>query len=539
MVPASLLPHPDDALVCHGPGVGCTAGELRARVAALAAGLAPVEAPRPVACRGRLATLVAILACWERGEAALLPANHAPDTLAALAGPHALHDGLLEAGTDLRTVSPGAARALLARPPATRRLVRLSTSGSTGEAQLHDKTAGQLLGEVDVLGPALTVPHGVRVLATIPAHHVYGLLFSVLLPLARGGSFNDDAPLFAEAVAARRDEAGATVLVSVPAHLRTLAEAPAGTWSGLRTVVSSGAPLPLATARAWADRHGLGVTEVFGSTETGGIATRVRVEDEAWTPLPGVSVAADLDGRLLLDSPFLDPAAPRPRPCDDRVVVHPDGRFRHEGRLDDVVKIASKRLSLGAITAAILEVEGVRDAAVVARTATADGPERLHALVAGDPGLAGAIRQALAARFDPVGVPRLVFVEALPREPHGKLPRAAILAALDGVSTRDVQVPADHPAFQGHFPGMPLLPAVVIVQELAADAARLRWPDLGPLVALRRWRFRAPVEPDSTVTVELRRPGGAGAVRAVVRRGDTVCAEGELLHDAGAPEPRH
>lgn len=537
-MPPGLLPHASAGdPVCHGPGPPRTVDDLRRDVAAVARALEPTTDPRLVACRGRYATAVAVLACWERGEVALLPPSLAPATLEQLAGASApLHDGLLPTGVDVTQVVPGEGRARLARPDDAQPAVLLSTSGSTGEAALHPKTAGQLLGEVEVLAAHLGVPEGVRLVATIPAHHVYGLLFSVLLPLRRGGAFNDDAPLFVEAVAARVREASASVLVSVPAHLRTLADAPGGSWAGLRTTVSSGAPLPEATAQVWDARHGLGITEVFGSTETGGIAWRERRRTAAWTPLPGVEVGADDDGRLLLRSPFLMPHTVQPRPGDDRVELLPDGRFHHRGRLDDVVKIASKRVSLGALTAAILDVPGVRDAAVISRAIAGEGPERLHALVAADEDLAPELRAALATRFDPVAVPRFTFVDALPRTPSGKLPRQAVLDVLDaraGRCERELVVPTGHPAFTGHFPGHPVLPAVVQLHELAACTAAEVWPELGELTGLRRWRFRAPVEPGSRVTVELHHKG-EGRVAVALRCGAVLCSEGELLFAQGA-----
>jgi acyl-coenzyme A synthetase/AMP-(fatty) acid ligase len=120
----------------------------------------------------------------------------------------------------------------------------------------------------------------------------------------------------------------------VPAHLRALRLLDPGQLPELARVFSSAAPLPPDTAKMLHARFGLAVTEVLGSTETGGIASRVsgpeivHADDAAmparvWTPLPhvevGVEGGADGNGRLIVNSPFLPPEGPRPWPTADRV----------------------------------------------------------------------------------------------------------------------------------------------------------------------------------------------------------------------------
>src|SRR5690606_33139013 len=117
-----------------------------------------------------------------------------------------------------------------------------------------------------------------------------------------------------------------------PAHLRSLQVLDEGALPSGLQVFSSGAPLPADTAEMLAARFGLATREVFGSTETGGIGHRLSPPGGAWTPLPRVTVSCDADGRLMLDSPFVHPSEPTPRPCADRIAVEPDGRFSHLGR---------------------------------------------------------------------------------------------------------------------------------------------------------------------------------------------------------------
>jgi 3-hydroxyacyl-[acyl-carrier-protein] dehydratase len=91
--------------------------------------------------------------------------------------------------------------------------------------------------------------------------------------------------------------------------------------------------------------------------------------------------------------------------------------------------------------------------------------------------------------------------------------------------------------FQGHFPGYPIMPGVLIVEALAQAGAVLLLSDestrgLIPLFAgIEKCRFRQQVVPGDTLTLEmevLARRGPVGKGRAVARVNETVAAECEL-----------
>ncbi|MDC0674572.1 AMP-binding protein [Nannocystis radixulma] len=451
------LVHTDPAArVAVGEAGPRSAGELM-RDASLVAERLPPARPGSevlVVCGDRYHLAVTALGAWLRGHAVALPPNAQPAAVRELAGRAdvvaLIHDSDLADAQDVRDWLSGHAPGDMVDPtwpealPADRRLAVVYTSGSTGDHQPCAKTAGQLLGEAQALAATFALAAGEVALATVPPYHLYGLLFGVLAPLAAGAAFARETPLHAETVARAAREVGATVLISTPAHLRGLTVLQRGDLPPLRRVFSSGAPLPRATADELLAQLGLAVTEVYGSSETGGIGWRRHEQvlgdmspEPAWTPLPGVAVEVAAEGRLLLRSPFLAPDAPPPYPCEDRVELDARGGFHLRGRLDGVVKVAGKRVAVAEVEQRLLALPAVADAAVVAiETPGARGHELMAAVVARDSGrdaseLVAELRRGLLPWFDPVVVPRRIkVVPALPREPNGKLTKRRLHALL-------------------------------------------------------------------------------------------------------------
>lgn len=98
-------------------------------------------------------------------------------------------------------------------------------------------------------------------------------------------------------------------------------------------------------------------------------------------------------------------------------------------------------------------------------------------------------------------------------------------------------IPAQHPAFRGHFPGSPLLPGVVLLDEMLRAIA-----DSG-LSAEYGWtlataKFLQPVRPGETLTVE-HEPLANGAVRFSIRSAGQQVASGNLVPRLTANEPHN
>jgi acyl-coenzyme A synthetase/AMP-(fatty) acid ligase len=117
----------------------------------------------------------------------------------------------------------------------------------------------------------------------------------------------------------------------------------------------------------------------------------------------------------------------------DVIELRGAGSFLLHGRTADLVNIAGKRTSLAHLNYHLNSIEGVRDGTFVMPAEEGREVTRLVAFVVA-PGLSGeTIMNALRQRIDAAFLPRpLQFVEALPRNMTGKLPREALNELIGG-----------------------------------------------------------------------------------------------------------
>lgn len=102
-----------------------------------------------------------------------------------------------------------------------------------------------------------------------------------------------------------------------------------------------------------------------------------------------------------------------------------------------------------------------------------------------------------------------------------------------------VDIGSDHPAFDGHFPGQPLLPGVVLLSEVLEALLRAAPEAIGSNPRISTVKFLAPVRPGAHLEVRWT-GGGQARLRFQVWRhapGDPIggvqAASGQL--EAGAP----
>lgn len=398
-----------------------------------------------VASEDRVEVAAAVLAALSGQVVALFPPGLSADAMRATHGlrpfSHWIGPAAWQAelpadfpASHVTSAAAAVGSAPLALGPANEPCIFLHTGGTTGTPRSWAKTPGNLLEEVGILMRALQASPEDHILATVPPHHIYGLLFSVLLPLCSGATVERGSPFFPQEIADRITRTSATILVSTPAHLKALAKVMVKP-NRLRLVLSSGAPLSAADAKDFFASTGLWPLEVYGSTETGGIAVRRQdLTPAPWHPLPGV--ACRLDGEVLaVRSPFISGGVPFDADgffqTADLATLRTDGSFDLAGRADGVVKVGGKRVLLPEIEMAIVALTQVSDAVVLALPSDSGRGQDIVALVASSRPADELLRELREQLPSPSWPRRLRTVEAIPTTPSGKRDRAAILQMLD------------------------------------------------------------------------------------------------------------
>jgi acyl-CoA ligase (AMP-forming) (exosortase A-associated) len=333
----------------------------------------------------------------------------------------------------------------------------LYTSGSTGRPK------GVMLSHANLWLGAVCVAHYLglrpddRTLCLLPLAFDYGQnqLFSTW---CAGGCAIGFDYLFPRDVATAVGRHDVTTLAGVPPLWLQLADQEWGTAGGkLRTLTNSGGHLPeslvrrLRTIFPQANLHLMyGLTEAFRSasldpalvdTHPDSVGRAIPFASLRVVRADGTEAAPGEEGELVHSGPLVaqgywnDPerTAERFRRGEvwsgDTMLVGADGLLRFRGRDDAMIKVSGNRISPTEIEEAALASGTVHDAAAFGVPDERHG-EAIVLLVTGD-GAEAALRtylkRELPAHMQPT---RIVWHDALPTGPNGKLDRAALKAAL-------------------------------------------------------------------------------------------------------------
>lgn len=510
-------------------------GEFASRVSALANRLAAREESRwLLASDDSLYFAIKLFAMLYAGKQVVIPPNTQPGTLAALGS---AFDAWL-GDDEIPDASPHVGGAVLADIDPQQAIIDLYTSGSTGEAKQVRKTLAQFETEVEVLESSWGAVLGSSaVVSTVPHHHIYGLLFRLFWPVAAGRVFDSRMCEHPEMLRERLSVLGTAALVSSPAHLARMPELVPLISLAPRPIIifSSGGPVSAATAKEFFQKLGQAPTEVFGSTETGGVAWRRQEageDSDLWTPFPCMDVRRSASGGLSLASPYLGRDARWE--MDDGIELLPDGRFRLLGRLDRIVKIEEKRLSLPDMESrlnahawvsacALAPLSGRRQRIGAVVVLNAEGRQQIEET--GRRVLTQALRKHLASHYEAVLLPRhWRFVGQLPINERGKVVHSAVAGLFTAEEdvvlypevvhvnrgedendslVLDLHVPPALVHFAGHFPELPILPGVVQV-DWAIRYAREHLALSGRFSSLETLKFLALVLPDTRLQLSLK-----------------------------------
>ena len=490
---------------------------------------------------------IALFGAWRAGVSVLLPADLQPQTRQRW-----------NTQVDLWLTNNLELEALYATPLAAAELdldrcqLSLCTSGSSGEPKRIDKSLRQMANEVEALEQLWGSGLGdACLIASVAAQHIYGLLFRVLWPLCAGRCFIRQQLAFPEDMQRASRQHASFAWVASPALLKRMTDNldwPA--LSPVRRVFSSGGALPADAAQALHQRLGQWPTEILGSSETGGIAWRQG--PNLWQPFSDVQLSQSEDGALRIASAYLP--AGHVEQTADAARFEADGRFELLGRLDRIVKLEEKRISLPMLELALVKHDWVVEArlGVVNEQRASLGA----LLVLSDSGLFALrehgrraltqhLRQHLSQHCEALALPRRWrLLRQLPLNSQGKLPQAQVDALLlaprpklpevlsqtevDGQWILTLGIPPDLAFFSGHFPKTPVLPGVVQVdwalnlgQQLLALPPRF--------AGMEVLKFQQLVRPGDQLELTLRFDPERSKLHFAYRNANAACSSGRIV----------
>lgn len=400
----------------------CSGHDILCRAAAVAEAL-PAGGGDALAVRSSSPAFVlaAVLAAWQRRlEPLILDPNLKEEPAAVRRRFPALVTvtDLAPVGDELAVAGRADEPLEVGWPGDEQTAVLFFTSGSTGEPKVIRKLGRQLYRQLERELTWLGVEDGVSVLSMVPPFHILGFVYGLFLPMLGRGTttyLHGAAPArWIDHLEGRRPD----LVVGVPSHYRFLVNSVEGPLPEA-LYMSSGSPLSPAIHEAFASRAGRVLTQVYGSTETGGIAKRQGFGP--WLPFPGLewSVRAE-DGRLRVHSPWQED--PEVWTVTDDLAEPGNGGFHLRGRADSVVKVGGKRFSTNEIIQIAQTLDGVENAVAVVYERYDENAVALFLTAAADGLEEAAVRRALAERLAPFKVPRTIRVLAnLPCLANGKV----------------------------------------------------------------------------------------------------------------------
>ena len=176
------------------------------------------------------------------------------------------------------------------------------TSGSTGFPVAALKTKTNIELEVESLGKVLQQYTIKRVLVTVPFIHLYGTLLGLMYPLL------NDIDIVLKEHFLPHDLLDMiephTMVVTTPLYIKALNKLSEEKDLRESVFISSTAPLDVDNIQQFKCKYHTDIIQIFGSTETGGIAYKVN-QDEIWKPFEYVEISINAKQELKVKSPFV------------------------------------------------------------------------------------------------------------------------------------------------------------------------------------------------------------------------------------------
>ena len=434
------------------------------------------------------------------------------------------------------------------------RILYFFTSGSTGTPKCIRKTFNMISAEIQMhnsMHDDILTQSPVFVASVMP-YHMYGLLWQFLLPLASGCSADLDVIFTPEEVQAKQAIYEKIVFITTPSFLDSITRYN-GQYSFANNciyILSSGSLLRPETSQSAMNMFGVSPFEVFGSTETGGVASRQQINGPFWHVFKPVNAHVDEMGRIVVASDF---CCSVPYQMSDGVEFIDNKTFLLKGRADRLVKIAEERVSLIEVESAVEAFEFVSCCYVCAMdwnnrtilgcvlTLTDKGKDFI--VLHGRHEFITQLKKHLGQYFKPVIIPRKFrIVNNLPMNRQGKIQRDSVMCLLssnvvepimqniektDKFLSADLTFLGTSDYFKGHFDGYPILPGVVQMLFVTRFIKDFFNTDIKKY-EISKLKYSSLILPDTKIHFELKRVSDTEFTFEYAN-GEKKCSSGKLV----------
>ena len=368
------------------------------------------------------------------------------------------------------------------------RLIYFFTSGSTGAPKKICKTFHNLAAEVAMHNKMQhdNFAKNPVMIASIAPYHMYGLLWRFLIPLSAGIAVDTNMIFTPEELQASQHKFANVLFATTPSFLDgiTKYQNQYDFPNNCIGIFSSGSLLSPETSQKTFEIFGVSPFEVFGSTETGGVAFRQQKAGPSWTVFDDVKIGLDENNCIIADSEF---CCARPFQMSDVIEVQNERQFLLKGRADRIVKIAEERISLPEyeeklgshkfVDGCYVTTMNQNGRIVIGCVLTLTDAGKDFITAHGRHEFVLDIKNWLSMYFPNVALPRKIrIVNKIPMNTQGKILKSEIAEILrsavaepiaknlvknDNFLSADFIFLGDSAYFKGHFENCPILPGVM------------------------------------------------------------------------------
>lgn len=335
--------------------------------------------------------------------------------------------------------------------------LHMFSSGSTGKSKRITRTQKNIVDEFDMLAATLKLSSNEIVLCTVPMFHAHGFGNALIAAILSGSTLVILTTEFnARKTIQALEDYSVTLYPSVPFMLKIISvtrfdELPV--IDSLRYVLSAGAALAEATAEAFYQQYGVGISQLYGSTETGAVAVNASVQPENWgsvgEPLQGVNLEIRDEagnklgvgevGEVWIKSPAMTmqydglPEETQECFCADWFFAGDLGVITEQqdlviiGRKKLLINVAGNKVDPKEVESVLVNHQDVEDVVVVGKDHAVYG-EKVRAYIVTKSVdtvvVENKLREFATTKLVEYKVPNeFEFVEAIPRSPMGKVLR--------------------------------------------------------------------------------------------------------------------